>query len=215
MNIPKEQLPVSQFERLGIDKERIDKFSKQEMHALLSGYPSNMKFLAFKDHDGVERKVNARISVYQQSDGRWDLKVHPFRPEIKNDMGLSSRELDRLKTGDVVVKKNREKLYLVQLDPATNELRKIRTDHIVIPDRLANTSLSDKQKVDLLNGKVVTLHDRSGKRVSFKIDLLHPRGFSSNTTLDKHVGNSLSRDTHQSPSEEKTISRTSGIKIGR
>ncbi|MDZ7606506.1 MAG: DUF4099 domain-containing protein [Cyclobacteriaceae bacterium] len=48
MNITRDQLPIPQFERLGIDKERIDKFSKQEMHALLSGYPSGMKFLVFQ-----------------------------------------------------------------------------------------------------------------------------------------------------------------------
>ncbi len=63
MNITKEQLPIHQFERLGIKKDRLNQLPKDEIHALLSGYPSKLKFLTFKDKDGATQKVNAKLSV--------------------------------------------------------------------------------------------------------------------------------------------------------
>jgi hypothetical protein len=56
MNITKEQLPLQQFERLGMNQERINKLPKNEMENLLSGFPSNMKFLTFKDNEGTHKK---------------------------------------------------------------------------------------------------------------------------------------------------------------
>ncbi|MDZ7606504.1 MAG: DUF3945 domain-containing protein [Cyclobacteriaceae bacterium] len=106
--------------------------------------------------------------------------------------------------------------YLVQLDPAINELRKIRTEHIIIPERLANTTLSATQKADLLSGKAVSLQDPNGNFVHLKIDLLHPRGSPCSVRFGKtRREKSPSLDSKLSDAEEKTVSRTSSVKIGR
>ena len=178
MNITKEQLPVQEFERLGIKKNRLNQLPKEEMHALLSGYPSNMKFLTFKDKDGTTQKVNAKLSVYQNADGTIGLKVHPFRKEIKNDLNLTQMEIEKLKSGESVNKTLNRQQFLVQLDQSINELRRIKIDSIKVAGAVGSTKLSAYQKADLRSGKTIYIKDSSGKDKRVKLDLTSSSGIS-------------------------------------
>ena len=200
MNITKEQLPVQEFERLGIKKDRLHQLPKEEMHALLSGYPSNMKFLTLKDKNGATQKVNAKLSVYQIADGTIGLKVHPFRREIKNDMNLKQKEIDKLKSGESINKTINHQQYLVQLDQSINELRRIKTKQIKVAGSLGNTKLSAYQMADLRSGKVVILKDSLGIEKRIKLDLSSPSGISiegQSQKLGKHKKSSQSSDKNQ------------------
>ena len=198
MNFTKEQLPVQEFERLGFKKDRLHQLPKEEMHALLSGYPSNMKFLTFKDKDGATQKVNAKLSVYQIADGTIGLKVHPFRREIKNDMNLTQKEIDKLKSGESINKKLNIQQFLIQLDQSINELRRIRTDRIKVADAIGNTKLSENQKADLRSGKVIILKDSKGIEKRIKLDLSSPSGISvENQILGKHKTSAQLSDENQ------------------
>ena len=187
MNITKEQLPVQEFERLGFKKDRLHQLPKYEMHALLSGYPSNMKFLTFKDKDGVTQKVNAKLSVYRDTDGTIGLKVHPFRKEIKNDMNLTQKEIDKLKSGDSINKTINHQQYLVQLDQSINELRRIKIESIKVAGAVGNTNLSENQKADLKSGKAVYIKDSDGRKRRVKLDLTSPSGISIEAS-DQKIG---------------------------
>lgn len=185
MNIKEHQLPVQQFERLGISQERLNKLPKDEMKNILSGFPSNMKFLTFKDHEGNMQKVNAKLSVYQNTDGTIGLKVHPYRARIKNDMELSKNELNQLKSGSTVQKKHHGRDYLVQLDQSINELRKIRVDHIKVAEAAGKAQLTPRQKEDLLAGKAIQVKDSIGRTTTIKLDLSRPSGIRISSPKEK------------------------------
>lgn len=185
MNIKAHQLPVQQFERLGISQERLNKLPKDEMKNLLSGFPSNMKFLTFKDNAGSMQKVNAKLSVYQNTDGTIGLKVHPYRERIKNDMELSKNELNQLKSGSAIQKTHNGQDYLVQLDQSINELRKIRTDHIKVAEAAGKTQLTLKQKEDLVSGKRIQVKDSEGRTTTIKLDLTRPSGIRIESPKEK------------------------------
>jgi hypothetical protein len=186
MNITKEQLPLQQFERLGMNQERINKLPKNEMENLLSGFPSNMKFLTFKDNEGNTQKINAKLSVYQTNDGAIGLKVHPYRNQIKNDMILSKNEIDRLKSGSTITRIYNQQEYLVQLDQSINELRRIKVDNIKVAEAVGGSKFSRQQKTDLLTGKPVYLKDADGRTTKVSLDLRqvlrHPAGNSKRKT---------------------------------
>ena len=187
MNISKEQLPMQQFERLGIQKERMDTWPKDELKALLSGYPGQIKFLTFKDNEGTLQKINARLSVYQALDGNIGLKIHPFRKEIKNDLQLTQKEIEQLKSGESIRTTSQGNRYLVQLDQSINELRRIRIDQIRVADKIGNTRLSVPQQEDLKSGKTITIKDGSGNEKRMRIDLSSPSGIHmENRQLARH-----------------------------
>lgn len=198
MNITREQLPVQEFERLGIKKDRLHQLPKNEIHALLSGYPSNMKSLTFKDKDGVIQKVNAKLSVYQTTDGTIGLKVHPFRKAIENDIGLTNKEIEKLKLGSSIHKKIGDQQFLIQLDQSINELRRIKTDQIKVSGAVGSTKLSAYQKAGLRAGKTITIKDSLGVEKRIKLDLTSPSGIRvENQKLGKHKTTAQSSDENQ------------------
>ncbi len=198
MNFTKDQLPIHQFERLGIQKERLHQLPKDEMHALLSGYPSNMKFLVFKDNDGHSQKLNAKLSVYQTNDGTTGLKVHPYRKEIQNDMDLSPKEISKLKSGESINKSFDREQYLVQLDQSINELRRIKVDRVIVTGAVGSIELTEAQKADLKSGKPIRIKDSEGIEKRIKLDLIRPSGISLETPNQK-----LEKSKTHSPAESQ------------
>ena len=206
MNIKPDQLPIQQFERLGISQERLKKLPKDEIQNLLSGYPSNMKFLVFKDQEGNTRKVNAKLSVYQTNDGTVGLKVHPYCDKIKNDMDLDQKELDQLKSGKAITKRFDNREFLIQLDNSINELRRIRMDHIRIAEAIGNSKLTEKQKTDLLSGKKIDLKDASGRITKINLDLKRSSGVNIESPKEniRHE-KSIKHEQHHEPTRQEQI----------
>jgi hypothetical protein len=194
MNITKDQLPLQQFEGLGMNQERINKLPKDEMKNLLSGFPSNMKFLTFRDNEGNTQKINAKLSVYQTNDGAIGLKVHPYRNQIKNDQDLSKKEIELLKSGSTITKSYNQQEYLVQLDQSINELRRIKTDHVKVAEAVGGSKLSHQQKTDLMTGQVVHLKDAQGRTTKVSLDLSKSSGIRLETPKEKQ---SISHDQRQ------------------
>ena len=206
MIIKKEDLPINQFESLGIQKERLYQLPKDEMHALLSGYPSNMKFLIFRDNNGHTQKLNAKLSVYQTNDGTIGLKVHPYRKEIKNDMDLSQKEIERLKSGESLNKTFNKQHYLVQLDQSINELRRVKMDTIKVAGAVDSTVLTEAQKEALKAGKTISLKDSEGKVKHIKLDLTKPSGIrieSPNQKLEKSKTHDLAEKQHNKANRQQ------------
>lgn len=202
MNFTKDQLPIHQFERLGIQKERLHQLPRDEMHALLSGYPSNMKFLVFKDNDGHTQKLNAKLSVYQTNDGTIGLKVHPYRKEIKNDMDLSPKEISKLKSGESINKSFNKEQYLVQLDQSINELRRIKADRVKVAGAVGRIELTEAQKADLKSGKTIRIKDSAGIGKRIKLDLIQPSGIRLETPDQKLEKNKTHSSTENLQNKE-------------
>ena len=196
MNITKEELPMQQFERLGMTEERLQRFSKDEMNAMLSGFPSNMKFLNFKDNQGNACKINARLSVYRTADGTIGLKVHPYRKKIKNDRELTKKEIERLHAGESITRTYNKQEYLVQLDQSINELRRIRTDHIKIAEAAGSSRLTGRQKTDFLSGKSIVLKDEYGRKIPVSLDLTRPAGIRMQHQI-KEVKRNITSGPHE------------------
>lgn len=184
-------MPVSKFERLGIHRDRLNKMVAEEHATLLRGFPTSMKFLIFRDEKGTEHKVNARLSLYRTSDGQLDIKVHPFRKTIKNDLNLTEKELVRLQAGTSVIKDlkapevKQPGRYLVQLDARTNELRWIRTDQIRFNRDPGD--MSKKDRISLVNGQAVHIRQKDGKSSTLRLDLFHPALIRRQTGLERDI----------------------------
>ena len=205
MNFQIDQLPIKHFEQLGITRERLKKLPKDEMHNLLSGYPSNMKFLVFKDREGTTQKVNAKLSVYRTNEGTLGLKIHPYREKIKNDMDLNRKELDQLKAGSAIAKVFNNKEYLVQLDRSINELRRVRLEHIKIAEALGSAKLTPNQKADLLSGKPIELNDEHGNITRVNLDLKRPSGICIEPTKEKqaHIHSEVKHQQNEMKQQEQ------------
>lgn len=110
----------------------------------------------------------------------------PKREDIKNDMALSKHEISALKVGDVVSKTNaKNETVLMQLDKDTNELVRVKSRNISIPNQIDGVQLSPMQKEQLKGGKEITL-DKGNKHSTVKIDLNNPNGLSvNNSNLEK------------------------------
>jgi len=211
MNITKEQLPVKKFERLGIHRERLDKMVAEEQNTLLRGLPTSTKFLVFRDGSGKEHKVNARLSLYRTNDGELNIKVHPFRKQVHNELNLTGEELHKLKSRSTVIKDLKapevkmQGTYLVQLDTQTNELRWVRTDQIRFNKDPHAIPLSRKEISSLMNGQLVSFRQKDGKTKNLELDLFHPKLIKMQTGRDYGIKTRM--DDESKPSRQRGLKR--------
>lgn len=176
-------LPISDFEKIGISKtELFNKFSKTEFSDLLSGNKTNMFALDLIDKD-LQFKVDVKLSLKENPDKSFSLRVHPFRKEIENNYNLSAKELQNLKAGKIVEKefqaKGNEKgeKHIFQLDKDINEIVKLKSKDL---DKKLDLNLSAEQKEAVISGKTINIKSKD-KSHNIKLDLNKTNGLSFDT----------------------------------
>lgn len=194
--LPKE-LPFQQFEKIGLPKEQVLNLPKKDLQNLLKGNKTDIVALKVKDLDTT---IDAKLSLIRNDDNSVSLKIHPFRKEINNDLGLSSSQLNQLKKGEIIEiqaeAKNKEmKKHFVQLDTSINELVSVLKENVKVPNKLdmdgEKIQLSNEQKEKIASGKEVSIKGKDGVS-KVKLDLNNnagiridsPEGYGRNNRLD-------------------------------
>lgn len=180
------QLPYDDFEKLGISKhELLNKFDTKDLMELMKMNKTNLVTLDLKDK-ALNFKVDAKLSLKQNPDNTYSLRVHPFRKEIENDYGISKKELEELKKGSIIEKdikepgKDKIQKVLFQLDKEINELIKVNKKDLEL-DKNVSKKLSSEQLRSVASGKTLTLKSSKGKGVTVKMDLNKVKGYTIST----------------------------------
>ncbi|MCY0976942.1 DUF3945 domain-containing protein [Chryseobacterium wangxinyae] len=159
-----EQIDWDTMSNLGLSKERLEKLNILE--PLLKGYKTNDLISISLNFEGAITKLDARLSLQQNEEGKVTMAIHGIRKEPqlhfpffghqfteqdkKNLLTTGNMgrvvELQNFKTGEPIPS-------IISVDRLTNELIALKTQYIKIPDELKGVQLNDQQKQTLLGGK--------------------------------------------------------------
>ncbi len=118
---------------------------------------------------GKKFEIDAKLSLKENEKGQKELRIHPLRKDIKNDINLSEKDLERLKQGEIIEKTINGKTQLIQLDKDINELMKVNKKDLQIPDKIKNIELTTEQKSSLIKGKSIKIGNKNSKHL-IKLD---------------------------------------------
>ena len=169
-------IPYQEFEKVGFSKEELfTKMSREDLEKLMSGKRTSMYKVQGIDSKGQDFSIMSKFSLVRKEDGTATLHLHPVRPDIKNDIGLTDSDIKKLQKEQLVPKTINGERYLVQLDKETNELLKAKTKDINVPTHIKDVELNNVQRERLRKGQLITIE--SGKdKIQVGIDLDNQRG---------------------------------------
>lgn len=171
-SIDESRIDWSQFEKLGVTKDMLDKNSLDKM----LNWQKTPMLLPIKAEIGdTTIRTDARLSLRETPEGKLNLVVHAVRKEPQLNgyvYGTRLTEDDKQnlrQTGNAgrlieiePVKGEKMKAF-VSIDKMTNELVAVRADKIKIPNEIKGVTLNEQQKKDLTEGKAVYLDGMTSK----------------------------------------------------
>jgi Protein of unknown function (DUF4099)/Protein of unknown function (DUF3945) len=182
-----DEIPYNQFEQLGMDKKTVqNRLNFADVERLLKGEKTDLKTVQIQTQN-LSFDMDTKFSLRRNPDNSINLMLHPKRQQMDMKFDLSKDEINRLKTGETVLKKgsrtdspvslSSEKspdMYLLQLDKDTKEVMRINTAHLKIPDSIEDIRLTLEQKDKLRNGEGIEL-EKPDKKLNVKLDLNRPQ----------------------------------------
>ncbi|MBD8082799.1 DUF3945 domain-containing protein [Chryseobacterium caseinilyticum] len=216
------QIDWDMMSNLGLSKERLEKLDI--LDPLLKGYKTNDLISISLNFEGAVTKLDARLSLQQNEEGKVTMAIHGIRKEPQLNFpffghqfteddkknllttGNMGRvvELKHFKTGEPIPS-------IISVDRLTNELIALKTQYIRIPDEVKGVTLDDQQKQTLLEGKPLYIEGMISKKgesfnatvqynadkryVEFLFDRTQHKGQSHTVTQDQK------QDQKQSPSK--------------
>lgn len=165
--IKESELPIKDFEKLGLYRDgRID-MNSEDMDALLSGRRTAMRSMAHLELDGFNiRQLDAKLSLRRDGDGTVSLNLHPIYKDIQPHPLLDLDETTRLAAGEVPsIQKEysddgkERKEVIIEFDEDTREFVAYDPKEVEVPVRINNEELSEQQQKDFREGRVVELSD--------------------------------------------------------
>ena len=172
--ISKEQIPFEKLEKVGINKDFVDRMESKELKDFLNGFRSDKLYTVNARINDQDYRIPAKIRLKQENDGSVDVKIHPIQrlhiPDeymghkfTKEDKAALLNDKNLGKTVELIGKDGKKDNYYLGIDNKTNELIPLRTKHIDIPEKIKGASLSEEQKQKLAKGEKVTLDKMTGK----------------------------------------------------
>jgi hypothetical protein len=171
--IDENRVDWSQFERLGITRETLEKTGN--LDKLLNWQKTDLLPVSLK-FDDVSLRTDARLGLREMPDGRLSVAVHALRKEPELDryyFGIRFTDEDKqnfLKTGNLgrvaeaEYRQGEKTPVFISIDKQTNELVAVRADKIKIPETVKGVQLDDNQKKDLSEGKAVWIENMTSKK---------------------------------------------------
>lgn len=172
--ISKEQIPFEKLEKVGINKDFVDRMESKELKDFLNGFRSDKLYTVNARINDQDYRIPAKIRLKQENDGSVDVKIHPIQrlhiPDeymghkfTKEDKAALLNDKNLGKMVELTGKDGKKDNYYLGIDNKTNELIPLRTKHIQIPEKIKGASLSEEQKQKLAKGEKVTLDKMTGK----------------------------------------------------
>lgn len=186
MNFDIKDLPYAQFEKLGLNKKNVLEMRAEDLASLLSGNRTSLLTFSVDLGNGQRFETDAKLSLFRNLDNSLSLQVHPVRAQIKNDIGATPEEMERLKKGELLIKDhtalNGEKEpHYFQLDRETNEILRARVRDLAVPTAIKDVVLGPDQREQLRQGRTIELKAKGGaEKIHARVDLNEPRGITTN-----------------------------------
>lgn len=182
-----EDIPYEGIAKLGVSPEDISNLPQEFRRTLLNGEVTPMFEARIPTSNGREVVLPLRMQLVSENGlDKPRLVVFPLRPEIENTLGLSKYEMERVQSGDVVLKElssnGRRFPEFIQLDPRTNSLVHQKVAALPMEQELANMEsikdiqLGSQQKDAIREGRPVELNV-GDEKVVVGVDLKEPQGF--------------------------------------
>ncbi|MCT1525817.1 DUF4099 domain-containing protein [Sphingobacterium lactis] len=182
----KKDLPLSDFEKLGLYRGSHLDLDQENIDALLAGRRTDMVSLKNLKAEGIHiGQLDARLSLGREPDGTLSLMVHPIYKEAQQHELLVNDEAEQLKSGKL---SNITKAYtdadgktrtvIIEYDGETKEFISYDPQKVTAPNSVDNKPLTSSQQDDFKKGKVVELED--GTRLQHKAT--ERKGILSNRT---------------------------------
>ncbi|MDO4801039.1 MAG: DUF4099 domain-containing protein [Prevotellaceae bacterium] len=179
-------IPYEEFARLGYNKRDILFMNKEDLKQLLAGKRTSLMEINSVDGQKLGKSIEAKFSLQRDEDGKVKLIIHPVRNEIQNDIKLNATQLEKLKQGQIVMKKINDENYLIQLDKDNNELLKTKVKDIVIPSHIEHIELGQEQKQKLKKGEpIILVADNKEFQVSVDLNARLGYRFDSLQNLER------------------------------
>ncbi len=192
-NFKENEIPYQEFAKLGYTREMISELSRKDLEQLLSGRRTSLLPITHIEGQDKEFDIKAKFSLKRNTDGTVSLIVHPVRESINNDIKLSIHELNKVKEGQIVLKKIEGEKYMVQLDKENNELMKVKAKDIMIPHNIGDIELSSTQREHLKKGNPILLEDTNYK-IAVSIDLNSRSGLKAQNLNDMTLAEKIAFD---------------------
>lgn len=169
-----DQIPFEKLEKVGINRDLIQKMEKQEMTDFLNGFRSDKLYTVNAKINGEDYRIPAKIRLQSNEDGSVGIKVHPIQrlnvPDeymghkfSKEEKGALLNDKNLGKTIELTGRDGKKDNYYLSIDSKTNELIPLRSSYIQIPDKIKGANLSSEQKEKLASGEKVTVDGMTGK----------------------------------------------------
>jgi hypothetical protein len=217
--IDENRINWSQFERLGITRESLEKTGN--LNKLLNWQKTDLLPISLK-FDDVSLRTDARLGLRETPDGKLSVAVHAIRKEPELDkyyFGIKFTDEDKqnlLKTSNLgrvaeaEYRQGEKTPVFISIDKQTNELVAVRADKIKIPETVKGVQLDDNQKKDLVEGKAVWIENMTSKKntpfsayLQFNAD---KKGFEFRFDNEKQSQNQT--QTHKQGNEQKDVPKT-------
>lgn len=172
--IQKEEIPYAKLEKVGVNKDFVNRMDENELRDFLNGFRSQKLYTISATVNDQQMRIPAKLRLKKEDDGTVNVKIHPIQrlqiPEEYMGHKFTQDERNRLiaernlgKTIELTGKDGKKDKYYLGLDPKTNELVPLRTKNITIPDKIKGVTLSAEQKQKLAKGEKVYLDKMTGR----------------------------------------------------
>ncbi len=172
--INKEEIPYAKLEKVGVNKDFVNRMDENELRDFLNGYRSQKLYTINATINDQQMRIPAKLRLKKEEDGTVNVKIHPIQrlsiPEEYMGHKFTQEERNRLladrslgKTVELTGKDGKKDKYYLALDPKTNELVPLRTKNITVPEKIKGVTLSAEQKQKLAKGEKVYLDKMTGR----------------------------------------------------
>lgn len=179
-------VPFAELEKLGISKEAYENLPEEFRKDLENGNLSSWIKVNIPAANGKTVSIPVRMRIVQDANGGQQVTIAPNRLYVENSLELSPYELERVKSGQVIVKSimidGKNSPEFIQLDPATKTLiytsgaKDLADAQIKQLESVKDIQLGQQQKEAIREGKPVELAV-GDQKVTVGVDLKEPEGF--------------------------------------
>lgn len=173
-------LLISKFNNIGITRDAVKQLPPEVRESLAEGSLTPLLLLRHKTDDNTYlMPAKLKIGIDDKTK-QPELYVYGVNKSVENNLQLEQKTFDSLKKGQIVLLKEKDKAFYLQIDPETKNTLKLPVkeveDKLDNIEKILDIELGKEQKQRIKEGKPVTL-DVGGEDVTVGIDLKSPNAF--------------------------------------
>ena len=173
-------LMISKFKNIGLAREDVKGLPEDISYSLANGALSPLMLLKIKQADNTFL-MPAKIQIaIDEKTKQPELYIYGVTNKIENSYNLNSHSFEEYKKGKILLVKEKDQVFLVQIDPETKNPLKISSNEIDQKlnslEKILDIELGKEQRERIKEGKPVTL-EVGGENVTIGVDLRSPHSF--------------------------------------